>query len=340
MKISHVEVGHETIGAGRTFVIAEIAGSHSGSLEKIKKLIKAASGSRADAVKVQKFKADKLAVKNYKYYKDLKNLEIEDPLWPEIVDYAQNTNIPILADIFDSRDCDILTDLDVSGFKIHTTDINNLSLIRHVASKKKPIFLAVGASTLNEIEKAVNSVLGYHKKLILMYGFQSYPTPVEEARLSSIHTLMEMFGLNVGFLDHTPGGSIESMSLPLVSVACGASVIEKHITLDREAKDPDYQSALNPDEFERFVSLLRKIEKSLEPFSFELSEKEKDYAKFVKKRIVAKHHIPIGKKIEKNDLDFKRANTGLFLDCLNQVIGRKTRKALNPDDSITYEVFK
>jgi sialic acid synthase SpsE len=335
-----INVSHNTISSNKTFVIAEIAGSHSGDLEKMKKLINAASRSGADAVKLQKFKAEDLVVDDYEYFDILRNLEINDNLWPEIISFAKEVNIPILVDIFNSEDAKILSELGVSGFKIHTTDINNLELINQVASFNLPIFLAVGASTLEEIEKAINVILNSQDNLILMYGFQSYPTPVEEANLKFINILKESFGLNVGFLDHTDGGSVESMVIPILSLTFGASVIEKHITINRAFKDTDYQSALNPEEFKHFVDTLRKVEKSIVYSSFDLSEKEINYANTVKKRIVAKNNMKSGKKIEKSDLSFKRASNGLFLDNLEMVLGMKTKKSLKKDEPITIEVFK
>ena len=327
------------IGIDRTYVIAEISGSHAGSLSKMQKLIEVASQSGADAVKVQKFRADDLVVKDYKYYEVLKNLEFSNSDWKKIISFAKEFEIPILVDIFDSDSVNFLNMLGVAGFKVHTTDINNLELIKNVAGTGKPIFLSIGASTLKEIELAKYTVFKYHQNLILMYGFQSYPTPVEEVKLPFIPILKENFNLNIGFSDHTPGGSIESYSVPLISTALGASVIEKHITLNRSLMDPDYQSALNPDEFKDFVEVLRRIEEGLKYSGFELSDKEIDYAEIVKRRVVAKKHISEGQMIKKSDLCFKRAPKGMFMNSLNIIIGRRSRMNLNPDDPITQEVL-
>jgi sialic acid synthase SpsE len=335
-----IKIDRKNIGDGRTFVIAEITGSHSGSVKKIKKLIDIAKNSGADAIKLQKYKAKNLVVKKIEYYDLLKSLEIDDNFWPEIVSYALNKKIPMLVDIFESKDSETLSELGVSGFKIHTTDINNLKLIKKASKEDKPIFLAVGASTRNEIETAIETVLRYNEKLILMHGFQCFPTPIEENKLGLIDVLKKTYHLNVGFLDHTEGGSIESMVVPLISVARGASVIEKHITIDRELKEPDYQSALNPDEFKYFVSLLRKIEKITNNSSFQLSNMENDYANNVKKRIIAKNKLPMNKKIKEGDLCFKRAPEGLFISELEKVIGNKPVITLKPDDPITHNVLK
>ncbi|UTB33105.1 MAG: N-acetylneuraminate synthase family protein [Methanobacterium sp. ERen5] len=340
MNIEDIPLGNKNINSKRTFVIAEISGSHNGNKNKMKKLIDIAYNSGADAVKIQKFKADDLVVKDYEYYEDLKRLEIDNSFWSEVVSYAKNKSIPLLVDIFDSSDVYLLSDMGVDGFKIHTTDINNLDLIKDVADKNKPLFLSIGAANLNDIENAISTVLEHHKNIILMYGFQSYPTPVEESKLGYIPILKEIFNLNVGFLDHTPGGSIESMSVPLVSMAMGATVIEKHITIDRKLKDPDYQSALNPDEFAQFIKLLRKVEDGIKFDGFELSMKEEKYAELVKRRIVSDRVIPAGKIIEKNDLNFKRAHTGLFINDLIKVIGRRAKIDLEKDVPITEEVFQ
>ncbi len=339
MKISNIGIGTTEIGPDKTYIIAEISGSHAGSLSKMKKLIEAASRSGADAVKVQKFYADDLVVKDYEYYEILKDLEFNDSDWSKIISFAKNSKIPILVDVFDSDSVDFLNNLGVAGFKLHTTDINNLKLIKNVAVTGKPLFLSVGASNLNEIELARNTIFNYHRNLVLMYGFQSYPTPVEEAKLPFIPILKENFDLNIGFSDHSPGGSIESFSVPLISAALGASVIEKHITINRALKDPDYQSALNPDEFKDFVEVLRRIEQGLKYSGFEISDKEIDYAETVKRRIVAKKHINKGQKIRQSDLCFKRAPKGMFINSLRMVIGRTSRIELNSDDPITEEVI-
>ena len=215
-----IKVGNKLIGtACKTFIIAELAGAPMGSVERAKKLISGAKDAGADAVKLQKFSAEELVMKDNKYFDALKKAEFSDAEWKELHAFAKKQGLIFIADLFDNYSLEFLNKLPVDAFKIHTTDINNIPLIEKIAQTRKPIFLAVGAASFHEIEKAIVTIRNHHDKIVLMYGFQSYPTKIEDSNLNRLHLLKEKFGLNVGFLDHTDGSSALAKILPSLSLA-------------------------------------------------------------------------------------------------------------------------
>lgn len=338
-----VKIGKHAIGDGRpTFIIVEIASAHGGEIEVCKNLVENASKTGADAIKFQKFTCDELAVPKYRGYKDLKKIEMNEGEWREIIRHAKTFDWEILSDVFDEGSCNLMDELEITAFKIHSTDLSNPYLISHVAKKQKPVLLGVGGSTLEEIKNAIKIIKSSgNENITLIHGFQSYPTRVPDTNLRVIQTLTNTFGLNVGYHDHVDAESELALILPCVAVTFGASVIEKHITLDRSSKGYDYHSALNPDEFERMVKNIRGVEKSFgKSFgsdTHEFSAAEQQYREAVRKSIVARADIPLGTKIDLNMLAFKRSEPGLPPSEAEKIIGRKAKIHIKKDEIITWD---
>jgi len=334
-----VKIGKKTIGRENpTFIIVEIASAHGGDVDECKKLVKMASETGADAIKFQKFICDELATPEYPGYEDLKKIELSDEEWKEVINYTKKFNLEILADVFDKNSCDLMDQLGVAAFKIHSSDLTNPDLIKYVAKKQKPILLGTGGATLNEIRDAI-AILNplVNKNVILVHGFQSYPTKVSDTNLRLIQTLKNTFQLETGYHDHVDAENELALILPCVAVAMGASVIEKHITLDRKMKGYDYHSALNPSEFRKMIKLIRETEAGLGSGKFELSLAEKKYRKSVRKKIVARIDIQKGKRITRSMLAFKRSNQGLAPTEINAILGKKAKVNLRKNEIITLD---
>lgn len=334
-----VRIGKRTTGEGRpVFIIVEIASAHGGEIETCKNLVEKASKTGVDAIKFQKFSCDELAVPTWRGYKDLKKIEMNEDEWEEIIRHAKKFDWEILADVFDERSCDLMGELGVAAFKIHSTDLSNPYLISHVVKKQKPVLLGVGGSRLEEIKSAINTIKSSgNENIILIHGFQSYPTQVPDTNLRFIQTLKNTFGLNVGYHDHVDAESELATILPCMAVAFGASVIEKHITPYRSLRGFDYHSALNPDEFVRMVKNIREVEKSYGSGMHEFSAAEKEYKETVRKNIVARVDIPPSTDINLNMLAFKRSEPGLPPSEAEKIIGRRTKIHIKKDEIITWD---
>lgn len=334
-----IKIGKKVIGAPHPiFIIAEIASAHQGEVELCKNLVKNASETGADAIKFQKFICDELIVPTDPRHETLKKIEMNKDNWREIIRYAKKFDCEILTDVFDERSADLMDELGVAAFKIHSTDLTNPYLISHVAQMKKPILLATGGSTLEEIGNAIKTAKSCgNEDIILVHGFQGYPTRVEDAALRFIQTLKTTFGINVGYHDHTDAESELALFLPCMSVAFGATIIEKHITLDRSAKGFDYYSALHPDEFKRMIENIRAIERSLGSGRGEFSDAERSYRDSVKKNIVARANIPPMTVITMDMLAFKRSEPGLPPSEAGKIVGKKAKTPIKKNEIITWD---
>ena len=335
----NIKIGKKMIGANNpAFIIAEIGSAHQGEIEICKTLVKMTSQTGADAIKFQKFICDELVVSADPRYEVYKNIEMNEDNWREIISYTKKFDLEILADVFDERSSDLMDELGVTAFKIHSTDLTNPYLISHVAKKGKPLLLATGGSTMEEIKNAIEIAKSCgNEKVVLVHGFQAYPTRVEDTNLKFIQTLRNTFGLDVGYHDHVDAESELAFILPCVAVAFGASVIEKHITLDRGLRGLDYYSALNPNEFGKMVKIIRKVESSLGSGSCDFSEAEKKYRDTTKKNIVARAGIPAGAIINMSMLAFKRSGSGLQPSEAAKVVGRKAKTTIKKDEIITWD---
>ena len=240
-------------------IIAELAQGFEGNLTQAKILLKAASSSGADIAKLQLVYADELATQDYTYYKLFKNLEMSDSQWKELYDYSKELKIELNFDIFGKKSLKLSEKLGVKGIKLHGTDITNIGLLREVAkSKIKNIYLGAGGSNLDEIKLAI-SILK-NKNIILLLGFQSYPTPDCDNQISRVAYLKNILAnsnIEIGFADHANPNSSLSIALAAIAIGAGSTVIEKHLTLGKVMKLEDHESALNPDEFSNFTKTIK-----------------------------------------------------------------------------------
>lgn len=291
-------------------VIAEMANAHEGNLLKAKQIIEAAAHSNANAIKFQKFTANELLTKDHEKFNEFKNLEMSNSQWKQIIKFSKKKNLKILFDVFSIKSAkEVLRFNDVDGIKIHTSDIVNPSLLKFLATQKISILLSTGGSTFNEIEEAIKILDEIPKEIILMHGFQSYPTRLKETNLLRLNKLKEKFQKPIGIMDHMSGDSKMSTILPLIAVGMGVNVIEKHITLDRTKKETDYYSSLNPEEFKKMVSLTRETEVAMGLSDTIFSKEELQYRINHRKNPILKSSIKKGTILNEKLFDYKRTKT-------------------------------
>lgn len=349
-----VKIGEKIVGDDYpTFIIAEMAWSHDGSVEKAKTIIRAASEAKADAVKFHITSLEDYMVPHYgsgkgrvsagketrRIYDYLNSINLTRKAWKELFAYAKDLGLHVIAMCNDLPSLRFASKLKPDAYDIHSSCLSDEDFVKEVAQDMKPVLLGIGASTLGETERAISWIKEKgNSDIALMYGFQSYPTKPEDMHLRYIHSLKQMFSLPVGFADHTDGGSELALITPLVALPFGANIIEKHLTYDRNARGEDFESALNPSDMKKFVQLLRDVEKALgssetRPFS----EAELRYRQVSKKRAVAKVNIKKNEEISKDKIVFKRSDEGVFPEESQFLIGRHARYDIKRDDALTWE---
>jgi N-acetylneuraminate synthase/N,N'-diacetyllegionaminate synthase len=346
--VKKIRIDGRLLGVGEpTFIVAEIGVNHNGSVHMARKLIDAAKDAGADSVKFQSFKTERIVTKyaekavyqkettdpKKSQYSMLKRLELGNAEMEELHRYAKKRNIIFLSSAFDEESVDLLDSLDVPAFKVASGEITNLPLLRYMAEKKRPMILSTGLSTLDEIKEALEVITKEGvEEIILLHCVTSYPAKEEEANLKVMDLLRRQFGFPVGFSDHTLG-----ITVSIAAAALGAVFIEKHFTLDRTLPGPDHRASLEPTEFKEMVKGIREVEKALGDGMKRLTANEEEIKKAARRSIVAKTRIRKGTIIRENMVDFKRPGTGLEPKNLCKIIGRRTKKDIEPDELITFE---
>ncbi len=313
-----------------TYIIAEMACSHEGDKALAKKIIDGAAVAGADVIQLQIWAVEHMMAPQRNEYDLLKRIEFSQDEWRELVQYSRDRYpaMKVYVCVYEHASIEFINSLDIDGYKLNSSDLSNPLVLDKVAATGKPINLSVGASTLAEIQTAVERIrLKSNSPVTLMYGHQSFPTRPENVHMSYMNKLNSLFDLPVGYQDHCDADTEAAFWLPAASVGMGVSVLEKHITHDRSLKGIDHESALNPDEFTRFVEMVRTLEQakgSSVPRTF--TEEEIRYREFQKKSIVAAHKIDAGTVLTSNDLTFMRAESlGYSPDKINLILGKKTR---------------
>ena len=309
IKIKNTIIGEEYL----TFLIAEMACAHQGDVEIALDLIDVAVKANVNAVQLQMFKKEAYMNPMYSGWDLCVDLELSFEEWLKVIAKIRQSDLLFFAAAYDIEMVRFCVDNNVDAFKIHSADLSNIEVLKAIAKTGKPIFLSTGASKFKKIEEALN-VLRKNgvEDIVLMHGYQAFPTKIEETHLNFIRTLENKFDLNVGFYDHVDGGSILAKIVPIMAIGYGAQVIEKHFIMSREDKGIDYESSLDPPNFIEFVKILREAEKAIGSKEIrEFTEDEINYRKICKKSIVAKVDISKGQKITKDKVMFVRSNPGI-----------------------------
>ncbi len=340
--INPIKIKEKIIGEGYpTFLIAEMACAHQGDVKMACKLINVASKANTDAIQIQVFKKEVYMNPLHKDYNLINRLELSQEEWLSVIELIKKTDALFFAAGYDVESIKFLLDNNVDAFKIHSSDTSNPEVLKEMANSGKPIFLSCGASKVEEIKKAINLLRNNGKNdIILMHGYQAFPTKIEDSHLNFIRSLERMFGLNVGFYDHVDASSILAKIIPIMAIGFGAQVIEKHFILNREQKGIDYESSLDPDDFIEFIEIVRKAEEAIGQKSIRhFTEGEINYRAYCKKSIVAIMDIPKGSKITREKVFFVRNTPGIPPDQFEKMEGTLAKKTIKKYCNLTYNDF-
>ncbi len=309
------------------FLIAETASSHEGEVELACAMADAVKGTGAHAIKYQFQNPDGLLVPSHHKYSSFKELQFQPQEWERIISHCRRIDLPVMVEVFDEKSCELALELGIDALKLPTSDLSNPHMLQKVLAGGKSVILAVGGATEEEIDAVVSACGGFDPgNLILMHGFQSFPTKIEDTNFRLLTHLRERYDHPVGFADHVDAESELAMILPLSAIGYGASVIEKHITMDRSKKGRDHYSALNPDEMKRLADNIRLMESAYGTLPFGTSAAEVKYRELMKKKIVAARDVKAGETITLNDLSFRRSDeSGLLPKDHEKVLGLANR---------------
>jgi sialic acid synthase SpsE len=315
-------------------IIAELAQGFEGHPEQARLLMRAAASAGADAAKFQLVYADELATPDYKYYDLFRSLEMADEVWMGLSKYAAVLGITLQVDIFGSRSLKLAQTIGASAIKLHGTDIANLGLLSEVARSAVPkVLLGAGGAWHGEIEHAVAAL--QNKEVVVLLGFQGYPTSTETNQISRVRLLVERLTrghpkVSIGFADHASPDSPLRYALAAVAVGAGASVIEKHLTLGQVMKLEDHESALNPDQFFEFTQTLRACSNAMgfagDVMDFGMSESEQGYRKMIRRHVVAGADLSAGLVIAPADLVLKRTSSEQIITDLASVYDKTLKR--------------
>ena len=316
-----------------TYLIAEMACSHEGDPALARKIIDGAGQAGADAIQFQIFSLADIVVPYHPDYEKLTKLELSRQEWADLAGYVRDRypETQIIACVGERSSVDFAESISLDAYKLHSADLSNPYLVKYVAGTGKRIDLSVGASTLDEIQTAIEWIRSTSDSEIwLMYGYQNFPTPTDEVHLRYMMKLKQLFELPIGYQDHSDADTEAAFWLPAAALGMGVDILEKHITHDRSFKGIDHEAALNPDEFARFVQMVRTVEGAMgisTPKSF--SAEELKYRKYAKKSLVASRDLPAGTVISDQDLTFMRADDlGLPPDQSWRLVGRTTQRPI------------
>jgi N,N'-diacetyllegionaminate synthase len=328
------------------FIIAEVGVNHNGSLELAKQLVDVATGCGADAVKFQTFKATTLVTKaaqqaeyqttntgkQESQFDMLKRLELSEVDHQELVAHCHKNQIEFMSTPFDLQSIQFLNGLGVERFKIPSGEITNYPYLKMVGAYNKEIVLSTGMATLSDIEAALNLLIdsGTDKdKITILHATTDYPTQMQDVNLMAMQTIAQSFKVKVGYSDHTPG-----IEVPTAAVALGATIIEKHFTLDRNLPGPDHKASLEPEELKAMVKSIRNIEIALGDGIKRPSNSEQKNMQVARKSLVALTTIKKGEVFTEQNLTVKRPGLGISPMRWNEVIGQVALQDYLADDLI------
>lgn len=327
-----------------TYIIAEAGVNHNGDIKLAYKMIDAAKECGVDCIKFQTFKTENLVTKNAEkadyqvkntknndsQYDMLKKLELSFDDFYNLKDYCEKIGIDFMSTPFDFESVDLLEKLNLNQYKISSGDITNKPLLEYIAIKNKSIILSTGMCTLDEVKEAVEWVENMgNNKITLLHCTSNYPTPYEDVNMKAMITMKNSFPYPIGYSDHTKG-----IIIPIMAVAMGATVIEKHFTLDKDMEGPDHKASLNVEELKEMVEAIRNIDSAFGDGVKRPTEKELSTIKAARKSIVAKCNIKKGEVFSKDNICMKRPGTGLSPKKFDFLIGKKSNRDYNIDDFI------
>ncbi len=342
MKINGREIGRNV----PPYVVAELSANHNGNIERAFEIIKSARDSGADAIKIQTYTADTMTLDC-----DSKDFIIDDGLWKgrtlyelykwaetpyewhkEIFDYANKIGITCFSTPFDETAVDLLEDLNTPAYKVASFEIIDIPLLRYIATTRKPIIISTGMANLEEITEAVEVVKECGcTDIALLHCISSYPAPLEQSNLKVIEDLRKKFNLTVGLSDHTMG-----VIASVTSVALGASIIEKHFTLDRTDKGPDSDFSIEPNELSDLCKLSKDAWKALGKADYRIKDAELDNIKYRRSIYVVKGMSP-GDVITRENIRRVRPGYGIMPKHFDSVIGKSVNRKIQKGQPLKWD---
>lgn len=330
----------------RTLIIAEAGVNHNGDITLAKRLIEAAAEAGADLVKFQTFSADRLVTRTAAkadYQTDTTNgvetqhamlrpLELSPGMHDELIAHCAARRIGFLSTGFDIESVNLLVGLGQDLFKIPSGEITNLPYVRHIGQLGKEVILSTGMANLGDVEAALDALEAAgtpRGQIAVLHCTTEYPTPMNEVNLRAMQTLQTAFGVRVGYSDHTPG-----IEVAIAAVAMGASVIEKHFTVDRSLPGPDHRASLEPQELMAMVAAIRNIEQALGDGVKRPTPSEARNRLAARKSIVAGREIKAGEAFTNENLTAKRPGAGISPMRWDEVIGRRAGRDFAIDELI------
>lgn len=340
--------GNKKIGVGHpTFIIAEAGVNHNGDIELAKQLVTAAKLVGADCVKFQTFTAEHLVTQGapkaaYQLQVTdpgesqetmLRNLQLKPEEYTELMAACAKAGILFMSTPYNFVDVDFLESLGVQAYKLASMQLTELPMVEYVAKKGKPIIMATGMTVLSDsIAAAETCAKAGNEDIVILQCTTNYPSHIEDANLLTIRTIADATGALVGFSDHTTG-----IEAPVLSVAAGACVIERHFTLDKNLPGPDHSSSSDPKEFAEMVRRVREAEVILGSAEKKITAREALNVKGMKRSLASMGAIPAGTVITAEMIDFKRPMTGLAPNRYHEVLGKKTRRDIPSNTTIVDE---
>jgi len=327
-------------------IIAEAGVNHNGDMALAKQLIDLAADAGADLVKFQTFSAGRLATRQAKkadyqivstgsaetQHQMLSRLELNASMHHELIAYCATRNIGFFSTGFDIESVDLLISLGINQFKIPSGEITNMPYLRHIGQLSKRVIVSTGMATMGDIEAAIDVLVqaGTTRSFItVLHCTTEYPTPMSEVNLRAMQSMQAAFGVAVGYSDHTAG-----IEVSIAAAAMGATVIEKHFTLDRNLPGPDHKASLEPDELKAMVSAIRNIEIALGDGIKRLTPSESRNKPVVRKSLVASKVIKAGEVLSAENITTKRPGTGMSPMTWDAVMGRKAVRDFAVDELI------
>lgn len=327
----------------RTLIIAEAGVNHNGDINIAKKLVDAAADAGVDYVKFQTFKADKLVNKDAKQadyqientgvvesqYQMLKRLELTDENHHILIDYCDKKGVKFLSTAFDFESIEFLKDK-LDFYKIPSGEITNLPYLIKVAKLKLPIVMSTGMANMQEVKEALAVLIahGINKEdVTILHCNTEYPTPMKDVNLLAMKTIEKELGVEIGYSDHTLG-----IEIPISAVTLGATVIEKHFTIDKTMEGPDHKASLEPNELKAMVAGIRAIELAMGNGIKTPSESEQKNIKVARKSLVALTDIKEGEVFNESNITVKRPGTGISPMKWNEVLGSRASRNYKADE--------
>ena len=336
---NRIKIGSRYVGEGeKTFIVAEVSANHLQNFERAKAIIKAAKDAGADAVKLQTYTADTITLNCDNEYFQITQGTIWDGTslhklyeeaytpweWqPDLMKYANDLGMECFSSPFDPTAVDFMQEMNMPAFKVASFEINDIPLIRKIAKLGKPIIFATGIAYLEDIERALKVCKEEgNDQIVLLKCTSTYPSPYEDMNIKVIPNMSTVFECITGLSDHSMGTAVA-----VSSVALGAKMVEKHLTLKREDGGPDAAFSMEPDEFAKMVSDIRIVEKALGRVTYELTEKQKKSREDGRSLFIT-NDMKAGDEFSEKNVRSVRPAFGMHTMYYEEILGKKAKTDL------------